>query len=112
MQTFIKVVELGGVAAAARKRGLARPTLRVNSRNVLSTTVLAGHDVIGQPEFLLKDDPQAGRLIPLLTDYVQRPLTMALVYPHRRSLAPTVRTLVEYRDSRFGQRRQTLESRS
>lgn len=94
MQTFSKIVELGCVAADARKLSVAQPMLRANNRNVLPSTLLAGHGVIRQPEFLLKYDPQAGRLIPLLTDYVQHPLTMALTYPHRRSLSPTVRTFV------------------
>jgi DNA-binding transcriptional LysR family regulator len=76
-------------------------SLRANNGDVLRTAALAGHGIILQPGFLIGADIDAGRLVPLLTDYQHPPINMYAVYPHRRYLSAKVRTFVDFLEDRF-----------
>ena len=66
-----------------------------SSGDTLRVIALAGHGVMLLPGFLLGDDLEAGRLVPILPDY--RPVQFAInaVYPHRRHLSAKVRGFLD-----------------
>ena len=57
---------------------------------------LAGHGVIHGPSFSFSADIKEGRLIPLLTEWQSRELTIQVVYPHRSLLSAKVRSFVDF----------------
>jgi DNA-binding transcriptional LysR family regulator len=52
--------------------------------------------------FILAEDLQAGRLVPLLTDYTIGQFGVFAVYANRRFLPPKVRLFVDALAARFG----------
>jgi DNA-binding transcriptional LysR family regulator len=57
---------------------------------------LAGHGVVHGPSFAFNADIKEGRLIPLLTEWRSRELTIQAVYPHRSLLSAKVRSFVDF----------------
>jgi DNA-binding transcriptional LysR family regulator len=57
---------------------------------------LAGHGVIRGPSFAFSADINEGRLIPLLSEWQSRVLTIQAVYPHRSLLSAKVRSFVDF----------------
>jgi len=68
----------------------------VNHTDALYEAVLAGIGVARLATFVVGPDIKAGRLVPLLTDYVQEQSAIYAVYPHRRYLSPKVRAFVDF----------------
>jgi DNA-binding transcriptional LysR family regulator len=66
---------------------------------------LAGHGVVLGPSFSFGEDIAAGRLVPLLTDWHTRELSIYALYPHRAMLSAKVRTFVDFLVERFGPER-------
>ncbi len=79
-------------------------TLRCNNGDALRQAMLAGVGISPLPTFLVGEDIQAGRLVPVLTDWVDRSGTIFAVYPHSRHLSAKVRLFVDYLSARFGPR--------
>jgi DNA-binding transcriptional LysR family regulator len=52
--------------------------------------------------FIVADDLQAGRLVPILTDYAMERFGVFAVYANRRFLPPKVRLFVAALVDRFG----------
>lgn len=71
-----------------------RGALSTNNGNLLREAALAGRGIIREPTFLVGEDLRAGRLVTLLPDYPLTPLHLYAVYPSRRYLPSTVRTLI------------------
>jgi DNA-binding transcriptional LysR family regulator len=52
--------------------------------------------VAWMPDFYIRDDIAAGRLVTLLDEFAAEPLGIWLVYPHRRHLSLKVRLAVDH----------------
>jgi len=78
----------------------ARGNLRCGDTGVLRAAAVQGLGVLMLGSFVLADDLQSRRLVPILTDYTIGEFGVYAVYANRRFLPPKVRlfvdTLVEY----------------
>ena len=72
------------------------PAVRSNNTMLTYQMVLAGMGVSALPPWLIHDDVQAGRLVPLLPDYALPVAALYAVYTSRRFLAPKLRTFVDF----------------
>lgn len=77
--------------------------LTANNGEALRMAALSGLGIIQQPEILLGDDVRAGRLVPLLADFLVRARPMhVLTFPDRRP-TPKIRSFVDFLVARFGE---------
>lgn len=68
-----------------------------NNGEAVYKMALAGHGLARLSDFLLVDDLAKGRLVPLLTDYIDEEVTpIHVVYPDPRHLSPKVRVLIDF----------------
>lgn len=77
--------------------------LRANNGDVLRLAALAGAGVAFQPSFIVGEDLGAGRLVPLLADYMPAPIALYAVYPPGRHLSVKVRSFVDFLVECFGE---------
>lgn len=82
----------------------ALPKIRFQSNNghALRSAALAGFGIVMQPEALLAEDVQAGRLVGVLKEYWPAPQPMHLLYPRDRQAVPKLTTFVEFMLACFG----------
>jgi DNA-binding transcriptional LysR family regulator len=76
--------------------------LRSNQGPALRQAAVAGLGLVMQAEVVLADDIAAGRLVPVLTDYMPEPRPMHLLYPRDRQATPKLSSFVEFVVARFG----------
>ncbi|MFZ6766548.1 LysR family transcriptional regulator [Undibacterium sp. Di26W] len=76
--------------------------LRSNNGQALKSAAVAGFGIVMQSELLLATEVAAGRLVPLLEDYLPAPRPMHLLYPRDRQPTPKLSTFVEFMLDRFG----------
>jgi DNA-binding transcriptional LysR family regulator len=82
---------------------LVRPgRFRANSTAALRMAALSGFGIVMQAEVILSDDIAAGRLVPLLRDYLPAPRPMHVVYSRDRRATPKLTTFVDFLLERFG----------
>jgi DNA-binding transcriptional LysR family regulator len=76
--------------------------LSVNQGQALRVAALRGMGIVLQPAALLEADVEAGRLVPLFSEYQLPSRPMHLVYPpdHR---TPKLRSFVEFALQHFGE---------
>ena len=74
---------------------------RTNNGIALKQAALAGFGIVMQAEIMLAEEVAAGRLVPLLVDYVPEPRPMHLMYPRDRQATPKLTTFVDFVVSRF-----------
>lgn len=74
----------------------AHAALQINNARLLVQAAEAGLGIIYLPAYLVRDAVAAGRLVPLLQDYLLAPLPLAAVYPERRFQPVRVRVFVEH----------------
>jgi len=79
-----------------------RGNLRCGDTGVLRTAAVQGLGVLMLGSFALAEDLQAGRLVPILTDYTIGEFGVFAVYANRRFLPPKVRLFVDSLVNRFG----------
>lgn len=79
--------------------------LTANNGEALRTAALSGLGIIMQPEILLRDDLQAGRLLPLLPDHAPHTRPMHLLTSADRHPPAKVRSFVDFVVERFGRDR-------
>ena len=77
-------------------------SLRANNGEALRTAALAGLGILRSPTFIVGPDLKAGRLKPVLCDFVPQDSAIYAVYPHRRHLTPKVRAFIDFLAERFG----------
>lgn len=77
-------------------------SLRANNGEALRSAALAGVGIVRAPTFLAGPDLKAGRLKPILCDFVPQDSAIYAVYPHRRHLTPKVRAFIDFLAERFG----------
>lgn len=76
--------------------------LRSNQGPALRQAALAGLGLVMQAEVVLADDIAAGRLVPVLQQYMPQPRPMHLLYPRDRQATPKLSSFVEFVVGRFG----------
>lgn len=80
-----------------------RPRLRSNSGDTCRAAALADQGIVFEPSFLVGEDLQAGRLLPVLPQYAGPELDVSVVYPSRLHLSHKVRAMVEFLADAFAQ---------
>ena len=95
-----------GEAVTARVKG----TLRTNSAEALRMAAISGLGIFLAPSFLIAEDLEAGRLVPLLGEY--RPVAFAInaIYPHRHQVTAKVRAFIDLAVGRFKAHREWMGS--
>ena len=72
-----------------------RSRFRVNDGRVLALAAVAGAGIVLQPEAVLRQHLDAGRLVPILDDFRPPVRPMALLFPNRRPQPPKLRALID-----------------
>lgn len=78
-------------------------TLHSNNGDLLAEAAARGAGIIFEPAFIVGPDVRAGRLVPLLQEFVPPPVPIYAVYPSRKHLSAKVRRFVEFLISRFAE---------
>lgn len=73
-----------------------RPRLVTDDLSSLRAAALAGIGVVQMPTLMIETDVRQGRLIEILPDWKAAPIPVYAVFPSRRGLLPSVRTLLEH----------------
>jgi DNA-binding transcriptional LysR family regulator len=76
-------------------------TLHSNNGDLLAEAAARGAGIVFEPAFIVGPDVRAGRLVPLLQDFVPPPVPIYAVYPSRKHLSAKVRRFVEFLVERF-----------
>ena len=94
-----------GAPASVRVSG----NLVSSSGETLRTAALRGLGILLTPGFVAAEDLEAGRLVPVLTDY--RPVELAInaVYPHRHLLSAKVRVFIDLLADRVHEYRRWID---
>lgn len=71
-------------------------TVQMNNSLGMREAVLNGAGIMRTPTFVVGNDIQQGRLLPVLTHYQTLQLSIYAVYPQRRHLSPKVRAFVDF----------------
>jgi len=79
-------------------------SLRANNGDILTDAAIQGMGIIRQPEFLLRQALEDGRLQAILPDYQWLCLDVSAVYPVRRHVPGKVRVFVDYLVDFFAQK--------
>jgi len=82
---------------AVRVRG----SLHSNNGDLLAEAAARGAGIVFEPAFIVGPDLRAGRLVPLLQDYMPAPVPIYAVYPSRKHLSAKVRVFVDFLVTRF-----------
>ncbi|MFZ4833031.1 LysR family transcriptional regulator [Rouxiella sp. Mn2063] len=69
--------------------------LNIDSSEAMRASALAGFGIIHLPTYLLFDDLQSGRLVPLLETFNIEPEPIRLLYPSKRHLSPRIRGFID-----------------
>ena len=75
--------------------------LQANSDNALRLAAVHGQGLALAPSFLLIDEIKSGRLVPVLTEFLQTDHAIYAIYPHRRHLSAKVRSFIDLLARRF-----------
>ena len=77
-------------------------TLHSNNGDLLAEVAARGAGIVFEPAFIVGPDVRAGRLVPLLQEFVPPPVPIYAVYPSRKHLSAKVRRFVDFLIARFG----------
>lgn len=72
------------------------PVMRTNNGDTCRAAALQDQGIVLQPDFLIGEDVQSGRLVELMPEWQAGTLGIYAVYPSRRYLSAKVRLLVDY----------------
>ena len=76
-------------------------TLHSNNGDLLAEVAAQDGGIVFEPAFIVGPDVRAGRLVPLLQEFVPPPVPIYAVYPSRKHLSAKVRRFVEFLVERF-----------
>lgn len=76
--------------------------LALNNGDVIMRAALAGGGLAMMAEFMAGEHVRAGRLVPVLAEYVREDVPIYAVYPHSRHLSPKVRVFVDFLVEKYG----------
>jgi DNA-binding transcriptional LysR family regulator len=83
-------------------RHIAPSRFRANNGQALRMAALQDFGLVMQAEVLLAQDIAAGRLVPVLCEYLPAPRPMNLVYSRDRQATPKLTTFIDFIVERFG----------
>ena len=72
-----------------------------NSGEMLRLAAVAGQGLMYAPKILVADDIDAGRLVPVLTEFQTVEFSVNAIYPHRRHLSAKVRVFLDLLTKHF-----------
>ena len=75
--------------------------LHSNNGDLLAEAAASGAGIVFEPAFIVGPDVRAGRLVPLLQEFVPAPVPIYALYPSRKHLSAKVRRFVEFLIERF-----------
>jgi len=75
--------------------------LHSNNGDLLAEVAARGTGIVFEPAFIVGPEVRAGRLVPLLQDFVPPPVPIYALYPSRKHLSAKVRRFVEFLIERF-----------
>jgi DNA-binding transcriptional LysR family regulator len=78
-----------------------RGSLHSNNGDLLAEAAARGAGIVFEPAFIVGPDVRAGRLVPLLQDYVPAPVPIYAVYPSRKHLSAKIRLFIDFLVARF-----------
>jgi DNA-binding transcriptional LysR family regulator len=78
-------------------------TLHSNNGDLLAEVAARDAGIVFEPAFIVGPDVRAGRLVPLLQDFVPPAVPIYAVYPSRKHLSAKVRRFVDFLVERFAQ---------
>jgi len=70
--------------------------LHANNGDLLAEAAARGVGIVFEPAFVVGPEVRAGRLVPLLQEFVPPPLAIYAVYPSRKHLSAKVRLFVDF----------------
>jgi DNA-binding transcriptional LysR family regulator len=83
-------------ATGAERTARVRGSLHSNNGDLLAEAAAQGAGIVFEPAFIVGPEVRAGRLVPLLQEFVAPPLPIYAVYPSRKHLSAKVRLFVEF----------------
>jgi DNA-binding transcriptional LysR family regulator len=89
--------DAGGNERSVRVSG----RLHSNNGDLLAEAAAQGAGIVFEPAFIVGPDVRAGRLVPLLQEFIAEPMPIYAVYPSRKHLSAKVRLFVEFLVERF-----------
>ncbi len=84
--------------------------VHANSGRFLAALAVAGVAIVIEPDFVVRPEVQAGRLVPILRRFEVPPGNIYVVYPSRRHLSAKVRAFTDFLSARFSVPDWPLES--
>jgi len=75
--------------------------LHSNNGDLLAEVAARDGGIVFEPAFIVGPEVRAGRLVPLLQDFVPPPVPIYALYPSRKHLSAKVRRFVEFLIERF-----------
>jgi len=76
-------------------------SFRANSGMTIRAAALEGAGIATIPAFLVRDDIETGRLVPLLSQFAPAPIHISAVYPSARLLSRKVKLFVDFMQQEF-----------
>ena len=77
--------------------------LHSNNGDLAAEVAARGGGIVFEPAFIVGPEVRAGRLVPLLQDFVPPPVPIFAVYPSRKHLSAKVRAFVDFLVERFAE---------
>ena len=77
--------------------------LEANDGQILRVAAVQGLGIVVQPMYVIYDDLVAGRLVPLLVDWQLPPMSINIVYQHRRLVPAKTRAFIDFLIADFQQ---------
>lgn len=97
----ITPTELHFQSGSEEQRQVIRPHIRTNDGQIVRKAALDHMGVLVQPKYIVYDDLESGRLIPILDDWDLPRLTMNIAFQTRRHMPAKVRLFVDALLERF-----------
>ncbi len=72
------------------------PRMAASNGDLLVAAAAAGQGIVVEPTFMSADAVEAGKLVPILTDFARPPTPAYIVYPHTRHLSLRVRAFIDH----------------
>jgi DNA-binding transcriptional LysR family regulator len=94
-----------GKPASVRVAG----NLLSNSAETLRIAALAGEGIFLAPGFVIAEDIDAGRLVPILTEYRPVEFLVTAIYPHRHHVSAKVRSFIDLLSQRIREHQRWLD---